>query len=427
MDWLNSEQLLKVIIESAVDGIVVIDDCGTILMANPATYSTFGYPDGFLIGKSVNVLMPASYASHHDGYLKRYMQTGEKRIIGIGREVLGLRSDGSTFPFDLSISELIIADGKKLFAGTIHDISAQKEAQAEIEKLNKELEVSINERTDELAKVVDQLLQANAALRNEILERKNMEEALLKSREDTQKALESEKTLSELKSRFITTASHEFRTPLSSILSSAKLIGRYTDAEGQENRQKHIKRIETSVYNLNNILNDLLTWSKLEENKITYRPISFSILELTGEVLEEMQTLSKKGQKVVYEHHSERHHVTLDPVFLKNILLNLLSNSIKYSAEHQSVYLSSHIEQDRLHLHVKDEGIGIPLEEQKYLFDRFFRAKNVDSIQGTGLGLNIVKKYVDLMGGEIRFESAENKGCSFIVTIPVNKDIPSNI
>ncbi len=420
MNLLNSSHFLKVIIENAIDGIIVIDENGTIILANPSTYKLFAYEKGELEGKKINILMPGRFASNHDDYLNHYKNTGERKIIGIGREVVGMKKDGTFFPFNLSISELII-NNVRYFAGTVHDISAQKEAQAKVEELNSILEARITERTEQLARVVNTLMETNKALRNEITERKNIELALLKSKEETQAALESEKNLSELKSRFITTASHEFRTPLSTILSSAKLIGRYADESGQESRMKHIKRIETAVKNLNNILYDLLTWNKFEENKILFRPVNFDLTELIKEVIEEVQIDSKIGQDIFYEHEGESKEIVSDPVFIKNILINLLSNAIKYSNEAQSVFVFSKIDASNIYLEVKDYGIGIPAEEQQFLFDRFFRANNVESIQGTGLGLNIVKKYVSSMNGEISFQSEQNKGSSFFIRIPKYK------
>ena len=419
MNFNYSKELLNIIFNNAIDGIIVINEKGEIQMANPATTRLFGYEVEEMLGNNIKMLMPSNHASNHDGYISRYKQTGERKIIGIGREVTGLRKDGSLFPFDLSVSELNFGENQRLFAGTIHDISAQKEAQAKIEELNSQLEARIVERTDQLAKVVSQLLQTNTALKNEISERKKIESKLIKSKEETQNALESERNLSKMKSRFITTTSHEFRTPLSTILSSAKLIGRYSDENGQENRLKHINRIETSVVNLNNIIHDLLTWSKLEENKINFRPENFNLTDLAKEVLEEVQVVSKKDQNIYFEHEGKLCHVMLDPTFIKNILINLLSNALKYSKEGQSVFLKTKIFENELSITVKDQGIGIPEEDRKNLFERFFRANNVEAIQGTGLGLNIVKKYVELMEGTIDFESTVDKGSIFKIFIPL--------
>lgn len=419
MDQFRINQILDTIFRTSVDAIVVINENGIIQMANPAIERLFGYSLNELLYKSVNILMHNRYAIAHDSYIKNYLNTDIKHIIGIGREVECQHKNGSIFPCDLSVSELMLEDGSRLFAGTIHDISVQKKAQATIRELNNHLEERIEERTAQLAKAINNLQKANAALRIEISERIIAEEELRKSKEEAQLLFLKEKELSDLKSRFISTASHEFRTPLSSILSSAKLIGRYQDEDGQEKRLKHISRIQSAVNSLNNILDDLLSWSKLEEGKILYNPVSFNLPELAIDALEEVQVFAKNNQQLIYNHIGDSGFVTLDPLYIKNILLNLLSNAVKYSGEGQVIQLESSFKDGKLHLKVKDKGIGIPIEDQAHLFDRFFRANNVSNIQGTGLGLNIVKKYIDIMEGNISFESDLKNGTVFHVTIPL--------
>ena len=420
MNNLNSNLLPQNIINNAVDGIIVIDRKGTIKLINPSACRMFGYSEVELLNNNIILLVQSSiYEDKPNNFSPKYIEKGLENIIGFGCELTGRRKDGNTFKFNLIINEIELEKGKKLFAGTIQDITAQKKIQLKIELLNNMLEARISERTNQLAKVVNRLLQTNVALRTEISQRKNIEDALVKSKEETLIALESQKILSDLKSRFITTASHEFRTPLSCILSSAKLIGRYTENEGQENRVKHIKRIESAVNNLNNLLNDLLTWSKFEENKIINVPMFFSLEELIHEVIEDILIISKKGQNIYHNHEGSLKNVKLDPIFIKNILLNLLSNAVKYSDEYKSIYIGTSIENNILRIVVKDEGVGIPSEDQVFIFERFFRAKNVDNIQGTGLGLNIVKKYIELLKGNISFESSTDIGTVFIVTIPL--------
>lgn len=419
MDPLNSTQLLDAIFESAVDGIIILNQKGIIISSNPSVTKLFGYEKSELIGASVNLLMPENHASAHDRYISSYLQTEEAKIIGIGREVEGKRKDGSLFPFDLSVSKIELENGACYFAGTIHDISEQKAAQERIEELNEKLEKRIEDRTEQLAKVVNRLTQTNIALRNEIQERKLMEEMLRENEAEAKLALERERELSELKSRFITTASHEFRTPLSTILSSAKLIGRYTNEEQHSKRLKHILRIEKVVHNLNGILDDLLSWSKLKEGKIHYQPQPMKIQNIVQNVLEETEVFSKENQQFIYVHRGSNEFVLLDPQYLHNILLNLVSNAVKYSKAGSNIYIYSKQDEKQLEIEVRDEGLGIPKEAQSYLFERFFRAQNVDNIQGTGLGLNIVKKYLEYMQGSIDFHSIEGEGTSFNLSIPI--------
>jgi two-component system sensor kinase FixL len=417
MDQLNASQLLDAIYESAVDGIIIIDKKGIILSANPAVGQLFGYNRNELIGQSVNMLMPKQHKTAHDGYISNYLETGKAKIIGIGREVEGVKKDGSTFPFDLSVSQITVDNGEPFFAGTIHDISKQKEAQKQIEELNQVLEEKIEERTEQLAKVVNRLTQTNIALRNEIHERKLMEEMLRKSEAEAKLALERERELSDLKSRFITTASHEFRTPLSTIMSSAKLIGRYEQAEHHPKREKHIDRIVKVVNNLNVILDDLLSWSKLEEGKSAYAPQMVKISDLIQIVLEEAEVFSKANQQISYTHQGEQHEVFLDPLYLNNILLNLISNAVKYSDEGANIHINCIQYYNKIVIEVIDEGYGIPEQAQAHLLERFYRAENVHNIPGTGLGLSIVQKYLEAMNGKLSFDSTLGEGSTFRIEI----------
>lgn len=230
-------------------------------------------------------------------------------------------------------------------------------------------------------------------------------------------ALEKEKLLNELKSRFVSMASHEFRTPLSTILTSVTLIEKYKSEADDEKRKKHIYRIKSSVNNLTGILNDFLSLDKLEEGKIQISKSNQSVTELCTELAEEMQAMGKLGQKIIYKHKGDHTKFLLDKQILRNILSNLLSNAIKYSGENMEIHFKSEINNSELIISVADKGMGIPKADQPHLFDRFFRASNAINIQGTGLGLNIVKKYLDLMGGVISFSSKEGEGTMFTIIL----------
>ena len=222
-----------------------------------------------------------------------------------------------------------------------------------------------------------------------------------------------------MKSRFVSMASHEFRTPLSTVLSSVSLVDRYTKPEDEAKRAKHINRIKSSVRNLTSILNDFLSLDKLEQGKIDIAPTRFSIIEFSKDIVEEMQAVSKINQKVVYKHRGKQTELQTDKQILKNIVINLMSNAIKYSPEATTIWMSSRLDESGLVISVKDEGIGIPEKDQKHMFERFFRSKNSINIQGTGLGLNIVSRYLDMIDGSIKFESEENVGSTFTVTLPL--------
>jgi signal transduction histidine kinase len=276
----------------------------------------------------------------------------------------------------------------------------------EIRALNKSLEKRVEERTVELNEAITNLELTNNRLK--------------KIQIEISRALNKERELNELKSRFVTMASHEFKTPLSTILSSASLITKYNNAEDGDKREKHIERIKSSVNNLNGILNDFLSLSRLEEGNIQNKAEVFNLFKYSENIVEEMQTVAKKGQNITYNYYGNADAtVNLDKQIVKNIIINLLSNAIKYSSEDKNVLFSTTITEHKLEIKVQDTGIGIPEAEQSYLFNRFFRANNAANIQGTGLGLHIVKKYVELLNGTITYESALDKGTTFTITIPL--------
>jgi len=212
-------------------------------------------------------------------------------------------------------------------------------------------------------------------------------------------------------------ASHEFRTPLSTVLSSAALASRYTQPEDQEKRERHLKRIKDAVRHLNDLLEDFLSLGKLEEGKVQVKTEPIDLKDFLEEVTEEMKTIIKKDQQIHITCNSEALFIT-DKKLLKNILINLLSNAIKFSKEGCVVWVKADHSNGKLMLLVKDEGIGISEEDQQHMFASFFRGKNAVNIQGTGLGLHIVQRYVGLLHGNIQLESQLNKGTTITMELP---------
>jgi PAS domain S-box-containing protein len=406
---------LDSIIETAIDGIITIDQDGNIESINPAAAKLFEYSLEEVIGKNVNLLMPEPYHSEHDQYISRYIRTKEAQIIGKSREVQGKKKSGQTFPCRLAVSEVVLQD-KIVFTGIIHDLSDYKKAQEEYEKLNKELEQRVIQRTYQLEKVVNQLLKTNKELKSEIFERKKVEEKLKEREGQLKISLSKERELGELKTRFVSMASHEFRTPLATVLSSAALLSRYTKSEQQDKREKHIHKIKNSVAHLTNLLNDFLSLGKLEEGKAVIIPEYIELHDLCADIIDELSGMLGENQQLKCETFGEIKKLYVDKKILKNILFNLVSNAIKYSDT--DVLLKIHYRDEDVKMDVIDWGIGIPEEDQKHLFSRFFRASNVTNIQGTGLGLNIVKRYVNLLGGRIEFKSKYNEGTTFSIFIP---------
>jgi PAS domain S-box-containing protein len=241
---------------------------------------------------------------------------------------------------------------------------------------------------------------------------KTMEQELVKT-------LEKEKELNILKSRFVTMASHEFRTPLTTILSSSFLLENYSSEQLEKEKLKHINRIKHAVHSLTELLNDFLSLGKLEEGmvQVTLKPVK--IQQFGEEVLHEVSLLKKEEQRIVFEYSGDNEEIMMDKHLLRNILLNLLSNAVKYSPPTGTIGLTMAVDERVLTVKVSDQGIGIPQDEQKHIFKRFFRANNTSEIQGTGLGLNIVRRYVRLLKGKIEFQSRVNKGTVITVSLPL--------
>jgi len=238
-----------------------------------------------------------------------------------------------------------------------------------------------------------------------------LKQAEKKLRED----LKIERELNELKSRFVSMASHEFRTPLSTVLSSAYLIEKYASEEDQPKREKHVQRIVSSVNMLTDILNDFLSLGKIESGKLEAKFTEFNFSDLVTETVDELKNTLKKEQQIKYTFEGEP-SVVLDPSLTKHILINLISNASKFSSDSSVINIKVSRNNGQVMLAVKDNGIGIPEEDQKHLTERFFRARNAQDIQGTGLGLHIVSRYVQMMGGEFRFQSEPGIGTEFTVT-----------
>lgn len=412
----NGIELLTKLFYSSGEGIIFFSSKGEIMAMNPRAETMFGYPEKELRGQKVEVLVPQDYRKDHVHSRDEYIKHPSPRQMGHGRDLVGLKKDGTTFPLEISLSYLE-HEKQTMVVAFITDITLRKESEKKLEDYMSQLERKVKERTSELEHL-------NLGLQSQIQERKIAEGALKESLEDLKKAereilqsLEKEKELNELKSRFVSMASHEFRTPLTTVLSSANLIAKYTDADQQEAREKHIERIRKSVQNLTTILNDFLSIEKLESGVLKVDTQKIVLDELLEEVMEELTPTLKNGQH--FNHTKSGVTTSSDPHILKNIMINLISNASKYSNTGDPIDIEVIKSDKALDIHITDHGIGIPKEEQKNMFQRFFRAGNVTNIQGTGLGLTIVKKYMDLLGGEISFKSTPNKGSTFTLHFPL--------
>jgi len=283
---------------------------------------------------------------------------------------------------------------------------ALKRSEEQLMAYMADLEKKIEHRTIALNNTIGKL-------ENEVSERK-------KAEQEVRQTLEKERELSELKSKFISIASHEFRTPLSAIMSSASLAQQYKDRGDPEKVDKHIARIKSSVYHLTQILSDFLSLGKLEEGKVELTLQQFDLREFFDDLKEEISGLLKEGQQINLRLLSHEKEIKTDQRVLKNVMLNLISNASKYSPPDGPINIIYEARDGAARFSVRDHGIGIPVEDQKHLFSRFFRASNTNNIQGTGLGLTIVKRYLELLGGGISFTSDLGKGTTFHITLPIN-------
>ncbi|UPT68704.1 MAG: PAS domain-containing sensor histidine kinase [Sphingobacteriales bacterium JAD_PAG50586_3] len=392
---MESKEGLEALFIYATEGILVADETGAIIRINPSAEKLFGYESGELLGQKIETLVPRRLAQNHIASRDKYNVHPHPRSMGAGMDLHALKKDGTEFPVEISLSPYVNEKGRRVIAFII-DISVRKQAEEKLKNYSTELERQVKNRTLILEEAIAELE---------------------KTKRDLHYALEKERELNELKSRFVSMASHEFRTPLTTMMSSLSLVTKYGELNDIENQQKHAGKIKTSIHNLTEILNDFLSVSKLEEGKVDNNPENTNLKIFIGDIVTEMQVMLQKGQTLLYNH-TGSDNASIDNKLLKNILFNLISNAIKFSPQDKAIEVNTHVQNSTVKVAVKDNGIGIPKEDQKHLFERFFRGHNATNIQGTGLGLNIVTKYVELMNGSIHFESAENQGTTFTIIIP---------
>ncbi|MEO8068957.1 MAG: PAS domain-containing sensor histidine kinase [Flavobacteriales bacterium] len=382
------ERIGQLLFATAAEGLVVVNGKGAILMHNPRLNTMFGHGAGELMGQPIEVLLPDAIRSRHTAHREAYDKKPVQRSMGQGMDLWGKRKDGSVFPVEVSLNHFEV-DGERFVMGLVTDITLRRNAEEDLKRTNQELEERVEQRTEELRA----------------------------AEHSVREALEKEKELHALKGRFVSMASHEFRTPLSTIMSSVDLIGRYTEDAADEKVQKHVVRIRAKVREMTAMLNEFLSLEKIEQGQVISTPVEIDIVHLCIELMEELRPLAKPGQTIDFDHQGEARTVRMDRQMLSNVISNLVTNALKYSLEGQTAKLRTSIANSQLTILVRDCGIGIPKEDQQHLFERFFRGGNTTHIQGTGLGLNIVTRYLDLLGGTINFASAPGNTV-FTVVLP---------
>jgi PAS domain S-box-containing protein len=408
----TSNETFRQIFQSSVEAIIMVDKSGKILLANPVSERMFGYePDG-LLGLVIEDLLPENLRQRHVAYRKEFNAHPEPRPMGMGRDLVARRKNGTDFPVAVSLSYTNIG-GELMVMAFISDVTERKRAEQALKRSEEQLLIYASELERKVQSRTEDLNSTIGALEKEVFVRKRAEE-------EAHKALGRERELNELKSKFVSIASHEFRTPLSTVLSSASLIEQYNQRNDTDKIKKHVQRIKSSVNHLTSILNDFLSLGKLEEGKIDVVKGPVQIVDFLTDVEEEITSILKSGQKLIIDCRQGPPEIFSDARILRHILFNLISNASKYSEPGKPIFITCQQAGEIVSFIVRDEGIGIPAEDQRHMFDRFFRASNAGNVQGTGLGLNIVKRYVELLGGVITFVSEFGKGSIFTVKIPCN-------
>ena len=398
--------------ENATEGFIVTNAKGSIILVNPSACNMFGYTIDELLHQKIEILIPSKYRKDHIKLRDGFYTDPTNRVMGHGRDLQGEKKGGITFPVEVSLSTYIQKDERYVIAFII-DITHRKE-----------IEKNMLTQQHQLELVTDEMRQLNAELEAKVEERtiilKEALQRLEQSQSELNEALDKERQLNEIKSRFVSMASHEFRTPLSTVLSSASLIGRYTTSEDQDKRNRHIGKIKGSVKHLNDLLEDFLSLGKLEEGKVTSLCEEINLEELISDTIDDMKGLIREGQDIslVYKGNEI---VESDKKLVRNILINLISNAIKFSEEGMKILVTCVVNDTYFKVSVKDEGIGISDEDKEHLYSSFFRGRNAINIQGTGLGLHIVKRYVELLSGELLLESELGKGTNITFIIPIRQ------
>lgn len=386
----------KIPFNHAAEGMIVVNNTGEIIHVNQAAMRMFGYTLEELSGSNIDLLVPDSAKSKHAMNRESYAGNPHTRPMGKGMDLFAKKKDATEFPVEISLSPFQVEDENFVLAFIV-DITEKKAADAKLEAYYSKLENEVKKRT---------LILSEAVLELE------------KTKSELHDALSKEKKLNDLKSRFVSMVSHEFRTPLATVLSSIDLAEQYLETGEKEKQKKHFSRVRTALHGLTAILNDVLSLGRLEEGRISVKPVKMNFREFISELTDELRGLTKEGQQITLAFDGEQGDVFADKNILRQICSNLISNAIKFSPENSVVEVSASQRNNLMVLRVKDQGIGISEEDQKSLFKSFFRGQNATNIQGTGLGLNIVFKYIQLLDGDISFESNLNEGSEFVIEIP---------
>lgn len=406
------------VIDNSLDGTLITDYDYNILYTNSVITDIFGFSEKDLAGHDLRAFIYIKDLFNFEEYcngikLEQLKNENSKSIETKTNklEIQVINSQKQLRYVFVSISYTYDFRGKKALIFQILDITEIKAAERKVVELNQELEQRVVERTT-------QLQEALGELKIEVAIRQRTEEELQKAKEEVTKALEQEKELNTLKSRFISMISHEYRTPLTVILTSTYLIEQYYEGQQREQYDRFIYKIRASVKSMIHLLEDVLTIGRSEAGKHINNLDKVLFVDFIREIIEEVQVIDNNKHNFEFNYPEFGVELISDVSSLKHIVTNLMVNATKYSPGKDKVIINLLDMKDKVLFEIIDFGIGIPKEDHPLLFEAFHRANNVGAISGTGLGLSIVKRFVDSIKGEISFESEKNNGTKFSVIIP---------
>jgi PAS domain S-box-containing protein len=378
----DKKAFYKVCFDSMQVGILVCNSKKEIVLSNNPLSKIVGCSTEDLFGKNTDELFNEN--SLLDEFIKHPGKVKFKSVI----DDYIIKKDFRKIPVELSFGK-IEYEKKPYFKILITDITERKNKEIEIDNLNIKLGEQVEIRNVELENAVKKL----------------------------KASLNKEKELNNLKTKFITLASHEFKTPLSAILTSSELIVKYADLDKTHKRDEHLAKVKMMITHLNGMIDSLLTLENIESGEIIPSYSNFKLSDLINEIITNSKPLLLNNQKINFNNNYNE-IIFQDANILKIIISNILYNAIKYSSDNSKIQIEYHLNEKDIQISIEDNGIGIPEDEQSLIFKRFFRARNVGYFPGTGIGLNIVKGYVNCLKGTISFKSVENKGTTFYVQLP---------
>lgn len=400
------EEIKKLLtaIEQSEISIIITDKFGNIQYVNPNCTKTTGYTKEELLNQ--NLRIPKSGYNPPSEFKKVWTRlTAGKTWEG---RLLNRKKNGEPY-WEYVIITPIKNDQNEI----THCIAVKEDITEDIEK-----EKKLKEYSEHLEELVQERTEELDILNNELIKQLKKERKL---EEELKIALNKEKELNELRTNFIASVSHEFRTPLAALSSSVQMILRYHKKWSEEKLQEHFTKIENITDQLTKLIDQILTISRAEREILKFNPENVKLKEFLGDIIFKLNPQLKNQQAIAFKNSCKREEFLLDPNLLDHVVVNLLRNAIKFSPEHSTIQVIAQESDEMLNIKVIDKGIGIPKEEIRFIFEPFYRTSNSQNIHGTGLGLNIVKRCVEIMQGEIKVESEINIGTTFTVTLPIRE------